>query len=85
MNALGWQIGAVLIGISSLVTAIYISKTFNEFSKTVTKLNNMIDYNQRNINEILDNTAKVTKSLSEMMSFMDKVFAVLKMFKIFKK
>ena len=39
MNALGWQIGAVLIGASALIIGIYIGKLLNTTNKVVEKVN----------------------------------------------
>ncbi len=85
MNAIGWQIGAILFGISSVIIAVYISKLLNETTKSVNKVNNIIDYNQKSINEIIDDTAKITKRLAELTDIMDKVFGVLKILNIFRK
>ncbi len=35
MNALGWQLGAVLIGASALIIGIYIGKLLNTTNKVV--------------------------------------------------
>ena len=35
MNAWGWQIGAVLVGSSALIVAIYLAKTLNSINKVV--------------------------------------------------
>lgn len=38
MNAIGWQVGAVLFGVSVLIIAIYIAKTLNTATKTMIEL-----------------------------------------------
>ena len=47
MNAIGWQIGAVLFGVAILIIAIYIAKTLNTATKTIDRVNKIIDYNER--------------------------------------
>ena len=49
MDAMGWQIGAILIGVSALIVAIYIAKLLNSTTKVVERANRLIDYNERNI------------------------------------
>ena len=63
MNAIGWQIGAVLFGVAILIIAIYIAKTLNTATKTIDRVNKIIDYNEKNLNQIrsiLDVVEKVT-------------------------
>ena len=57
MNAIGWQVGAVLFGVSVLIIAIYIAKTLNTATKTIDRVNKIIDYKEKNISEIMDNAA----------------------------
>jgi len=37
MSAWGWQIGAVLIGVSPVIVAVYIAKLLNSLNKSVEK------------------------------------------------
>lgn len=85
MNAIGWQIGAVLIGVSSLIVAIYIAKLLNSTTKVVERANRLIDYNERNIQEIIENTASITESVDEIIGMFTKVMGVFKVFRIFRK
>ena len=43
MDAMGWQIGAILIGASALIVAIYIAKLLNSTTKVVERANRLID------------------------------------------
>lgn len=85
MDAMGWQIGAILIGASALIVAIYIAKLLNSTTKVVERANRLIDYNERNIQEIIENTASITDSVDEIIGVFTKVTSVLKVFRIFRK
>ena len=82
MDAMGWQIGAILIGVSALIVAIYIAKLLNSTTKVVERANRLIDYNERNIQEIIENTASITESVDEIIGLFTKVTSVLKVFRI---
>ena len=83
MDAMGWQIGAILIGVSALIVAIYIAKLLNSTTKVVERANRLID--ERNIQEIIENTASITESVDEIIGVFTKVTSVLKVFRIFRK
>lgn len=85
MDAMGWQIGSILIGVSALIVAIYIAKLLNSTTKVVERANRLIDYNERNIQEIIENTASITESVDEIIGVFTKVTSVLKVFRIFRK
>ena len=85
MDAMGWQIGAILIGASALIVAIYIAKLLNSTTKVVERANRLIDYNERDIQEIIENTASITESVDEIIGVFTKVTSVLKVFRIFRK
>lgn len=85
MNAMGWQVGAILIGASALIVAIYIAKLLNSTTKVVERANRLIDYNERNIQEIIENAASITESVDEIIGMLTKVTSVLKVFRIFRK
>ena len=85
MDAMGWQIGAILIGASALIVAIYIAKLLNSTTKVVERANRLIDYNERNFQEIIENTASITESVDEIIGVFTKVTSVLKVFRIFRK
>lgn len=85
MDAMGWQIGAILIGASALIVAIYIAKLLNSTTKVVERANRLIDYNERNIQDIIENTASITESVDEIIGVFTKITSVLKVFRIFRK
>ena len=85
MNALGWQIGAVLFGASFFVVAIYLAKLLNSANKVVERTNRLIDVNERHITDIINNAAHITKSVREIMDIMTKITSVFRVFKFFRK
>lgn len=85
MNAMGWQVGAVLFGASALIIAIYVARLLNSTTKVVERANRLIDYNERNIQDIIDNAASITKNVDEIMELVTKMSNVLKIFRIFRK
>ncbi|SCI28590.1 MULTISPECIES: DUF948 domain-containing protein [unclassified Romboutsia] len=84
MNAMGWQIGAVLFGASALIIAIYIAKLLNSTTKVVENANRLITYNERHIQDIIENTASITESVDEIIEVATKVTSMFKVFRIFK-
>ena len=85
MNAIGWQIGAVLFGSSFLIVAIYIAKVLNSTNKVIEKANRMLDVNERHITDIIDNTASITKNVKDITDIIGKVASILRVFKFFKR
>ncbi|QJA09822.1 DUF948 domain-containing protein [Romboutsia sp. CE17] len=85
MNAMGWQVGAVLFGASALIIAIYVARLLNSTTKVVERANRLIDYNERNIQDIIDNAASITKNIDEIIELVTKMSNVLKIFRIFRK
>ncbi|RDY23419.1 DUF948 domain-containing protein [Romboutsia maritimum] len=85
MNALGWQIGAVLFGASALIIAIYISKLLNSANKVVEKVYKIVDYDERYIHETIENVAAITKSTDDIIGLFSKVASLTKIFKIIKR
>ena len=85
MNAIGWQIGAVLFGVAILIIAIYIAKTLNTATKTIDRVNNIIDYNEKNLNQIIDNAADITNDVRSILDVVEKVTGFFKVLRIFKK
>lgn len=85
MNAIGWQVGAVLFGVSVLIIAIYIAKTLNTAIKTIDRVNKIIDYNEKNINEIIDNAADITTDVKSILDIVEKVTGFFKILRVFKK
>ena len=85
MNAIGWQIGAVLFGSSFFIIAIYIAKVLNSTNKIIEKANRMLDVNERHITDIIDNTASITKNVKDITDIIGKVTSLLRVFKFFKR
>lgn len=85
MNAIGWQIGAVLFGASFFLVAIYVAKILNTANKSVEKVNRLIDQNDRHITEMIDNAASITKSAKDIIQVVDKFASVFKVFKFFRR
>ena len=85
MNAIGWQIGAVLFGVAILIIAIYIAKTLNTATKTIDRVNKIIDYNEKNLNQIIDNASDITNDVRSILDVVEKVTGFFKILRIFKK
>lgn len=85
MHTLGWQIGAFLIGLSTLLVAIYFSKLLNSLNKIVENAQRIITYNERYINETIENTANITKEADQILSTVSKFSNIFKIFKFIKK
>ncbi|MCR8745908.1 DUF948 domain-containing protein [Romboutsia lituseburensis] len=85
MNAVGWQIGAVLIGASALIVAIYIGRLLNSTTKVVEKAYKIIDYNERHIHETIENMASITRNTEEITDVVTKITSITKVFKFFKR
>ncbi|MGL5711891.1 MAG: DUF948 domain-containing protein [Paraclostridium sp.] len=85
MNALGWQIGAVLIGASALIVAIYLGRLISSTTKVVEKAYKIVDYNERHIHETIENVAAITKSADDIVSLASGITNATKVFRFFKK
>ena len=85
MNAIGWQIGAVLFGVAILIIAIYIAKTLNTATKTIDRVNKIIDYNEKNLNQIIDNAADITNDVRSILDVVEKLTGFFNVLRIFKK
>lgn len=85
MDTMGWQIGAVLIGASALIVAIYISKLLNSATKVVEKTYKIVDYNERYIHETIENAASITRNTDEIVDLASSITSITKIFKFFKK
>ena len=84
MNALGWQIGAVLVGTSFLKYQ-YLAKVLNSAHKVVEKTNRLLDVNERHINDIIDNASHITKDVKDIIEIITKITGLFRVFKFFKK
>ncbi len=85
MDALGWQIGAILIGVSTLVIAIYVAKLLNSTNNLVEKAYKIVDYNERHIHETLENISSISRYTEEIVSTVSKVTNILKVFRFIRK
>lgn len=81
MDAMGWQIGAVLFGASALIVAIYISKLLHSTTQVVDKAYKIIDYNERHIHETIENVASISKNADEIVDVVNKLTSVARIFK----
>ena len=85
MNAIGWQIGAVLFGSSFFIISIYLAKLINTANKSFERVNRLIDFNERHITEIIEHAASITKSVDDILEIVDKFIGIFRAFKFFKK
>ena len=85
MNALGWQIGAVLFGASFFIVAIYLAKVLDSTNKVVERANRLIDVNERHITDIINNSANITKNVREIIDIITKITSLFRIFRFFKR
>ena len=85
MDAVGWQIGAILFGVSALIIAIYLAKLINSATKVVEKTYKIVDYNERYIQDTIENVAAITKSTEDIISLASGITNITKAFRFFKK
>ena len=85
MNAIGWQIGAVLFGASFFIVAIYLAKVLNTTNKAVERVNRLIDFNERHITDIIESAASITKSVKDILEIVIKFTGIFRAFKFFKR
>lgn len=85
MNAWGWQIGVVLVGSSALIVAIYLAKTLNSINKVVEKAYKIVDYNERHIQDIVENASSISKGIDDIVYVINKILSIGNIFKIIKR
>ncbi|MBP3907139.1 MAG: DUF948 domain-containing protein [Peptostreptococcaceae bacterium] len=85
MSAWGWQIGAILVGASALIIAVYLGKMINSTTKLVEKAYKIVDYNERHIHETIENVAAITKSTEDIVSLASGVTNITKIFRFLKR
>ena len=85
MSAWGWQIGAILVGASALIIAVYLGKMINSTTKLVEKAYKIVDYNERQIHETIENVAAITKSTEDIVSLASGVTNITKIFRFLKR
>ncbi|MBQ1793155.1 MAG: DUF948 domain-containing protein, partial [Peptostreptococcaceae bacterium] len=83
--AWGWQIGAILVGASALIIAVYLGKMINSTTKLVEKAYKIVDYNERHIHETIENVAAITKSTEDIVSLASGVTNITKIFRFLKR
>lgn len=79
------KLGQFCLEYSVLIIAIYIAKTLNTATKTIDRVNKIIDYNEKNINEIIDNAADITTDVKSILDIVEKVTGFFKILRVFKK
>ena len=84
MDAVGWQLGAILFGVSALIIAVYLAKLINSTTKVVEKAYKIVDYIERYIHETIENVAAITKSTEDIVGLASGVTNITKAFKFFK-
>ena len=57
----------------------------NTATKTIDRVNKIIDYNEKNINEIIDNAADITTDVKSILDIVEKVTGFFKILRVFKK
>lgn len=85
MDAVGWQIGAILFGVSVLIIATYLAKLINSTTKVVEKAYKIVDYNERHIHDTIENVAAITKSTEDIVGLASGVTNITKVFRFLKK
>jgi len=85
MNAMGWQMGAILLGASALIVAVYISKLLHSATKVVEKAYKIIDYNERHIHETIENVTSITRNTDEIVDVVSKITSITKVFRFIKR
>ncbi len=84
-ECMGWQIGAVLVGSSALIVAIYLAKTLNSINKVVEKAYKIVDYNERHIQDIVENASSISKGIDDIVYVINKILSIGNIFKIIKR
>ena len=85
MDAVGWQIGAILLGVSALIVAIYIGKLLHSATKVVEKAYKIVDYNERYIHETIENATSITRNTDEIVDLISKITSIRKIFRFIKR
>lgn len=81
MDAIGWQIGAILVGASALIIAIYLGNLLNKTTTLVEKVIRIIDYNERYINKTIENIASITDITEDIIDMIGRVTSITKLFR----
>lgn len=81
MDAIGWQIGAILVGASALIIAIYLGNLLNKTTTLVEKVIRIIDYNERYINKTIENIASITDITEDIIDMIGRITSITKLFR----
>ena len=82
MNAIGWQIAVVLIGIGILGVSIYLCILIKSATNMVNKAYKIVDYNERHIHETIENLAGITKNTDKFIDILSSITNIGKLLKI---
>lgn len=85
MDTMGWQIGAFLFGFSAFIIAIYISKLLNSANDILKNLNRTMTYNERYINDTIQNIASISKQAEELIETINNISGIMKIFSFYKR
>lgn len=85
MDTIGWQIGAFLFGFSAFIIAIYVSKLLNSANDILKNFNRTMTYNERYINEIIQNISSISKQTEELIETINNISGIMKIFSLYKR
>ena len=85
MDTKGWQIGAFLFGFSAFIIAIYVSKLLNSANDILKSFNRTMTYNERYINEIIQNISSISKQTEELIETINNISGIMKIFSFYKR
>ena len=85
MGTIGWQIGASLFGFSAFIIAIYVSKLLNSANDILKSFNRTMTYNERYINEIIQNISSISKQTEELIETINNISGIMKIFSFYKR
>jgi hypothetical protein len=82
MNAMGWQIGAIFIGLGILGVSIYLCILIKSATNMLNKAYKIVDYNERHIHETIENLAGITKNTDKFIDILSSITNIGKLLKI---
>ena len=85
MDTIGWQIGEFLSGFSAFIIAIYVSKLLNSANDILKNFNRTMTYNERYINEIIQNISSISKQTEELIETINNISGIMKIFSFYKR
>ena len=91
MSAIGWQIGASLVGVSALIIAIYLAKLLQSATKVTDsavkvtdKAFDILDTNEKHIEDVAENTASITERVDTALSVISGISELFKILNVAK-